>query len=218
MNRLIELLKPKPHTAPYEEHALPAFPYLVIGLGNPGRKYQGNRHNIGFMLVDRLAARLGVVFSRVEFKALVTKGEYQDKKIILAKPQTFMNLSGNSAASLVHYYKIPLSQIILIYDDVDLPLGALRIRPGGGSGGHKGMASTIEQLGTQDFPRMRIGIDRPPGRMPVPDYVLQDFSKGDKAIVESSLERGVEAVLLFVSQGLDPAMNHYNSAVVTNGS
>lgn len=185
-------------------------PYLMTGLGNPGREFHNNRHNVGFMLVSRLAERLGVGFSRMQSKALVTKGEYQGRRVILAKPQTYMNLSGQAVAALVRFYKVPLENALVVYDDVDLPFGTLRLRPSGGSGGQKGMQSIIQTLGTQDFPRLRIGIDRPPGRMEAADYVLQDFSKDQAEALPEVLDRGVEAVLTFIVEGLDAAMNKYN--------
>ena len=187
-------------------------PFLIVGLGNPGRQYRNNRHNIGFLLVDRLAEKLGVTFSRLESKALVTKADYQGQRVVLAKPQTFMNLSGQAAASLVKFYKVPLENLLVAYDDVDLPFGSLRLRPGGGSAGQKGMVSMIERLGTQDFPRLRLGIGRPPGRMEAAAYVLQDFSPAEEPELSASLERGVQAALIFISQGLEAAMNQYNRA------
>ena len=138
-------------------------PFLIAGLGNPGKQYRGNRHNVGFMALDRLAQDLQVNFSRLESKALVAKCEYQGERLVLAKPQTFMNLSGQAVGALARFYKVPLEHIMIVYDDVDLPLGALRLRPTGGSAGQKGMASIIERLGSQDFPRLRIGIGRPTG-------------------------------------------------------
>ncbi len=192
-------------------------PFLITGLGNPGRQYRENRHNVGFMTVDRLAARLDTTFSRMESKAMVAKGDFQGQRLVLAKPQTFMNLSGQSVIGLVHFYKIPPARIMVLYDDVDLPLGTLRIRPGGGSSGQKGMVSIIERLGTQEFPRLRVGIGRPPGRMDAAAYVLQDFSKGEKEFLEAALDRAVLAVLEFVSAGLDAAMNKYNG-VEQNGA
>jgi peptidyl-tRNA hydrolase, PTH1 family len=187
-----------------------AGPYLLIGLGNPGQEYRRNRHNAGFMLLDRLAARLGVSFSRLESRALVTKCEYRGRRLVLGKPQTFMNLSGPAAGALLRYYKVPLANLMVAYDDVDLPLGTLRLRPSGSAAGQKGMASIIERLGTQDIPRLRIGIGRPPGRMDAADYVLQDFSNAEKELLEPTLERGVDAVLLFIGEGLEAAMNQFN--------
>jgi PTH1 family peptidyl-tRNA hydrolase len=187
-------------------------PFLIIGIGNPGREYRNNRHNAGFMVVDRLAEQLGVTFSRVESKALVTKGEYEGRRIVLAKPQTYMNLSGQAARSLVNFYKIPLEHFLVAYDDVDLPIGTIRLRPGGGSAGQKGMASIIERLGTQEFPRLRVGIGRPPGRREAADYVLEDFSQAEKTILEDALERATQAIQLFITDGLESAMNQFNAS------
>ena len=187
--------------------------YLLVGLGNPGRQYRNNRHNIGFMLIDRLAERLKVSFSRVESKALVTKATYQDQRLILAKPQTYMNLSGQSVGALLRYYKIPLVNLLVAYDEVDLPLGTIRIRPSGGSAGHRGMKSIFERLGTQDFPRLRLGVGRPPGRMDAASYVLQDFSNDESEIVSTLLEQGVDAILVYIHDGLETAMNQYNGTL-----
>ena len=187
-------------------------PFLIAGLGNPGKQYRSNRHNVGFMALDRLAQDLRVNFSRLESKALVAKTEYQGERLVLAKPQTFMNLSGQAVGALARFYKVPMEQIMIVYDDVDLPLGALRLRPTGGSAGQKGMASIIERLGSQDFPRLRIGIGRPPGRMDAAAYVLQDFSKGDQEFLEAALDRAVAAVYEWVAQGLESAMNKYNGS------
>jgi PTH1 family peptidyl-tRNA hydrolase len=187
--------------------------FLIVGLGNPGRDYQRNRHNAGFMFVTRLAEELNLSFSRVEMKALIAKGKIQGRQIILAKPQTYMNLSGQSVASLGRYYKVPMASLLVAYDDVDLPFGIIRLRPGGGSGGHNGMKSIIQSLGTQEFPRLRIGIDRPPGRMEAADYVLQDFSAFETEALDQIITRCVEAVLLFMDKGIDTAMNMYNGGV-----
>jgi PTH1 family peptidyl-tRNA hydrolase len=185
-------------------------PFLITGLGNPGPEYRHTRHNVGFMLVDAVAAAIGVKFTRIEMRALATRGEYQGHKIILAKPQTFMNLSGQSVGALARYYKVPTSQVLIAYDDVDLPLGTIRIRHSGGSAGQKGMASIIEKLGTQDIPRMRLGIGRPPGRMEAAAYVLQEFSSSEAILLKQVLERAAQAALRFVSHGLETAMNEYN--------
>jgi PTH1 family peptidyl-tRNA hydrolase len=182
-------------------------------LVNPGRQYRNNRHNIGFMLMDRLAERLKVSFSRVESKALVTKANYQDQRLILAKPQTYMNLSGQAVGAILKYYKIPIENLLVAYDEVDLPLGTIRIRPSGGSAGHKGMKSIFERLGTQDFPRLRLGVGRPPGRMDAANYVLQDFPEDETEIVSSLLDHSVDAVLIFISEGLETAMNQYNGTL-----
>lgn len=193
----------------------PELTYLIAGLGNPGREYRGNRHNVGFMVVDQLAARLKIAFTRVESRALVTKGVYQGSRLILAKPQTYMNESGSAVGALARFYKVELSHILIAYDDVDLPFGALRLRPGGGSAGQKGMGSIIERLGGDQFPRLRVGIGRPPGRMDAAAYVLQNFGRDESGELPAILERAVDAILVFVSQGLNPAMNLYNGSSIT---
>jgi len=186
-------------------------PFLVVGLGNPGRQYKNTRHNAGFLVVDRLSERLGVQFSRLQFRALVVDGRYQDRKIILAKPQTYMNESGQAVGSLVRFYKITQDNIVVVHDDVDLPFGALRLRPAGGSGGQKGMGSIIERLGTQEFPRLRVGIGRPPGQMLAAAYVLQEFDRDEKQELPGVIDRAVDALLSVVTNGLEKAMNQYNA-------
>jgi len=185
-------------------------PYLIVGLGNPGREYRNSRHNVGFMLVDRLAERLGVTFGRLESKALVTKADWDGVRLVLAKPQTYMNLSGKSVVSLLRFYKVPYDQFLVAFDDIDLPFGTLRLRPGGGSSGQKGMQSIMESLGTQGYPRLRIGVNRPPGRMDAADYVLQPFSKEEADFLPAILDRGVQAVEVYVRRGLADAMNQFN--------
>lgn len=185
-------------------------PYLIAGLGNPGQQYSANRHNVGFMVLDQLANQFGVKFSRMEFKALISKAEHQGKRLILAKPQTYMNLSGQAVGAILRYYKIPVAQLLVIYDDVDLPFETLRLRPEGGSGGQKGMQSIIENLGSQEIPRLRVGIGRPPGRMEAADYVLQDFSKAELEILPFALDRATRAVLTYINNGLEMAMNQVN--------
>ena len=187
--------------------------FLIVGLGNPGREYRETRHNVGFMLLDRLAVKLNARFTRLQSRALVASATYQERKIILAKPQTFMNLSGQSVQGLVHFYKLPLTNLIVAHDDLDLPPGTIRIRPDGGSAGQKGMTSILERFGTDDFPRLRLGIGRPPGQMQAPDYVLQDFSNADLMVISETLNRAVEATLTFVIEGLDAAMNKFNGII-----
>lgn len=187
--------------------------YLIVGLGNPGREYRETRHNVGFMLLDHLTARLNIRFTRMQSKALVAIANFQEHKIILAKPQTFMNLSGQSVQGLLHFYKLPLENLLIAHDDLDLPLGTIRIRPDGRSAGQKGMTSTIDRLGTDEFPRLRLGIGRPPGQMQAPDYVLQNFSEFELTVINETLNRAVEAGLTWVTEGLDTAMNKYNGAI-----
>jgi len=188
--------------------------FILIGLGNPGREYKDNRHNIGFMLIDRLAVRLNARGMKLQSKAIVTSGLYEERKLILAKPQTYMNLSGASVQGLAHFYKIPLTNLMVLSDDLDLPFGTIRIRASGGPGGQRGMASIIERLGTKDFPRLRLGIGRPPGRMDAADYVLQDFSRADLKALSEILDRAADAALTFVTEGLNPAMNKFNGSAV----
>jgi len=195
------------------QHSDPNQPYLLVGLGNPGRAYRKNRHNVGFMLMDRLAERMNQSFSRVESQALLTKANYKGRRILLAKPQTFMNLSGQSVGALVRYYKIPLGNLLVAYDDVDIPFDTLRLRSEGGSGGHKGMQSIIQRLGGQGFPRVRIGIGRPPGRMEASDYVLQDFSSQELDMLPMILDRASDAALTYLTEGITEAMNQYNGCV-----
>lgn len=189
-------------------------PFLIVGLGNPGREYVQTRHNIGFMLVDRVCQRLNARAMKIQSKAIVISAQHAEKKIILAKPQTFMNLSGQAVQGLVHFYKLPLDHILLAHDDLDLPFATIRIRPGGGAGGQKGIRSTIEHLGTKDFARLRIGIDRPPGHMDPAAYVLQDFSSKEMETVSATLDRAVDAALAWVSAGLNNAMNQFNGSAI----
>lgn len=192
--------------------------FLIVGLGNPGREYRETRHNVGFMLLDRLSARLNTRFTRMQSKALVASANFQERKIILAKPQTFMNLSGQSVQGLLRFYKLPLGNLLIAHDDLDLPLGTIRIRPDGRSAGQKGMTSTIDRLGTDEFPRLRLGIGRPPGQMQAPNYVLQDFSEIEIPVVTETLNRAVEAGLTWVTEGLDAAMNKYNGTISLGAS
>lgn len=185
-------------------------PYIIVGLGNPGREYRDTRHNIGFMLIDKLAERLNARSMRVQSKAIITTAQYEGRKIILAKPQTYMNLSGQSVQGLVRFYKIPQENLMVAHDDLDLPFCVLRLRPGGGSAGQKGIASIIQQLGTPDFARMRLGIDRPPGRMPAASYVLQTFTQKEAQEVAELLDKAADAALTWVTDGLDAAMNRFN--------
>jgi PTH1 family peptidyl-tRNA hydrolase len=191
--------------------------YLIVGLGNPGRKYRGNRHNIGFMALDRIAATLGIVSDRVEQKAIVGKQQTGEKLLILAKPQTFMNSSGEAVSALINYYKIPLENVLIIYDELDLPLGTVRLRSKGSAAGHNGMRSLIQHIG-QNFARMRLGIGRPPGKMPVPAFVLQDFHASEEPVVDELLTRAVSAAQTFVQEGIDIAMSRHNSQLEQQNS
>ena len=191
----------------------PETTYLLIGLGNPGREYKDTRHNFGFMLIDRIAVRLNARGMKVQSKAIVTTATYEDRKLILAKPQTYMNLSGQSVQGLVNFYKIPLTNIMILSDDLDIPFGTIRIRAAGGPGGQRGLASVIESLGTKDFSRLRLGIGRPPGRMDPANFILQNFSRDEMKSISEILDTAADAVLEFVKNGLNAAMNKFNGDV-----
>lgn len=211
--------QPQAETPPQPEKAPAAAgqTFLLIGLGNPGKEYAGNRHNIGFMVMDHLAARLDVRFARMQSRALTADARHQGHRLILVKPQTYMNESGQAVAALQKFYKAPLSNLIVCFDDMDLPLGRIRIRPKGGSSGQKGMKSIIQRLGNnQGFPRLRMGVGRPPGRTPPEAYLLQDFSKDEKMILNGFLNEASDALLAFVTLGLDAAMNQYNTGAGDN--
>ena len=186
--------------------------YLVVGLGNPGRRYRRNRHNIGFMVIDRMAETAGIRLGRVQSNAIVGDGSLAEKSLILAKPQTYMNLSGNAVGSLARYYRIPMGKLLVIYDEIDLPFGTLRFREQGGSGGHNGMKSIIDRIG-RDFPRLRLGVDRPPGYMEPADYVLQNFSGDELPIVTEMIDLAVDAIQLFLQDGIEIAMTRYNGQI-----
>ena len=188
--------------------------YLLIGLGNPGREHKDNRHNVGFMWIDRIAVRLNAQGMRMQSKSIITSAVFEDRKLLLAKPQTYMNLSGDSVQSLLRFYKLPMENLLVGHDDLDLPFGTLRVRPGGGPGGQRGMASAIEKLGTKDFARLRIGIGRPAGRMDSAAYVLQDFSRAEMADLSAILERAAEAALTFVREGVERTMNKFNGDAI----
>jgi len=184
--------------------------YLLVGLGNPGPNYVDNRHNVGFRCVERLASAHKLTFDRRRKPARLALGTLLERPVIVAKPRTFMNRSGYAVAALVRFYRVQLDRVLVVYDDLDLPLGALRVRPSGGSGGHRGMASIIEQLGSRDFARLRIGIGRPPGRMDPADYVLQDFSKAEEPLVEEVLDMAVATIETWLAEGIDTAMSLHN--------
>ena len=197
--------------APIAESSMGA--YLIVGLGNPGSRYAATRHNVGFQVVDQVSKTFGITLGKVKSKAIIGEGKLDDKKVILAKPQTFMNLSGQAVAALARFYKVPVENMVVIHDDLDLPLGTLRIRPGGGAGGQKGVLSIIEQLGTPDFARIRFGIGRPPGRMDPKDYVLENFLPKEQELAEFTILTARDAVISFIGAGLELTMNKYNGSV-----
>jgi PTH1 family peptidyl-tRNA hydrolase len=187
--------------------------FLIVGLGNPGKEHQKNRHNIGFMAVDRLAEQNDIPLGKVQSKAVIGNGRIAGRHVILAKPQTYMNRSGDSVGPLVNYYRVPLENVLVIYDELDLPFGTLRLRQAGGSGGHNGMKSIINHLG-QEFPRMRLGIGRPPGRMEPADFVLRDFRGQELEVADALLADAVSAVDTYLTEGIDLAMTKHNGTVL----
>ena len=189
---------------------------LIVGLGNPGKTYAHNRHNVGFQCLNYFARLHSIRFWHRQCHARVGAGKISGEKLLLARPGTFMNLSGKSVACLVRKHKIPLSDLLVIYDDLDLPLGKIRLRQGGSSGGHKGMNSIISALGSEDFPRIRVGIGRPDGEKQstsedaIVRYVLSDFSRQEEAMIKPVLTTVAEAIDCFLTQGVTAAMNKFN--------
>jgi PTH1 family peptidyl-tRNA hydrolase len=192
-------------------HEPPMSARLIVGLGNPGSDYLRHRHNVGFRIVGRLAGRHGLAFDRLQHKARVATGRVAGERVILAKPLTYMNKSGESVGPLLHWYKLSLDHLLVIYDDLDIPLGDLRLRPQGGSGGHRGMRSIIQQLGSGEFARLRVGIGRPPPRWDPADYVLSPFTEDELPMVEDVCERAVAAAERWLAEGVEVAMNEFNT-------
>lgn len=183
---------------------------VIAGLGNPGSKYENTRHNAGFIAIDLLSKKYGIKVDRLKHKALTGDGLINGERVLLVKPQTFMNLSGESIRDIVQWYKVPAENLIVIYDDVDLPAGALRIRSKGSSGTHNGMKSVIYQLQSDGFPRIRIGIGKAPEGWDLADYVLGRFGADEIPVVAKCIERAAEAAALIATEGVATAMNKYN--------
>lgn len=184
---------------------------LIVGLGNPGREYAGNRHNVGFMAAERWVAARSLAFNKLQHRAIIALGRAGERRVIVAKPQTFMNDSGRAVSALLRFYKVSPERLVVIFDDLDLPFGAIRLRAEGGAGGHNGMRSIIQQLGSPQFARLRMGIGRPPGRMDPAAFVLQDFARDETAVLAAVLDRAVEALDVFIAQGITTAMNQFNA-------
>lgn len=185
--------------------------FIVAGLGNPGREYARHRHNVGFMVVNELAQRHDVTSMRRQGKSLVTELLLGKMQVVLAKPQTFMNCSGEAVAELVHFFNLPLERLLVVFDDLNLPMGVMRVRMEGGSGGQKGMMSVIDQLDSRAIPRIRVGIDRPPGRMDAADYVLKPFSGQQSEVITNMLPLVADAIETVVREGIVTAMDKFNS-------
>ncbi len=181
---------------------------VIVGLGNPGPRYKDTRHNVGFQTLEELARRHPVQRQESRFDAIIAHLQIKQEKVFLLKPLTYMNLSGKAVRALIAYYKIDLRDIIVIYDDMDLPVGNLRIRSAGGTGGHRGMTSLVENLGTREFARIRIGIGRPPHE--AIDWVLGRFSPEEKPLISNAVARAADAVETWIAHGIEKAMNEYN--------
>jgi PTH1 family peptidyl-tRNA hydrolase len=186
--------------------------WLVVGLGNPGSGYAGNRHNCGFMVADVLADRMRAPFKRDRSRARVAVGRLAGYPVTLAKPQSFMNLSGRPVAALRTFYKIPVERIVVIHDELDVPFGTVRLKQGGGDNGHNGLRSVTAALGSRDYLRVRVGIGRPPGRMDPADFVLHDFSAAERKVLPDVLERCADAVEALLQRGLAAAQNEFHGA------
>jgi peptidyl-tRNA hydrolase, PTH1 family len=189
---------------------------LIVGLGNPGQEYSTNRHNIGFLCVNHIAKTHRIALDDKRGKARIGIGNIAGNQVVLAKPQTYMNLSGESVGPLMQRYLVKLEDLIVIHDDLDLPLGKIRIRPDSSAGGHNGIKSIIDCLGTQNFVRIRVGISRPQNIesdrfVSVKEYVLGDFSEADQPVIEATIKRVGDAVVTLLTAGLNPAMNKFNT-------
>lgn len=183
---------------------------LIAGLGNPGKEYENTRHNAGFLVLDTLAQKLGADLSERKHRALCGKAVIGGQKVTLLKPQTYMNSSGESIRAAADYYKVPPEDILVVYDDISLAPGQLRIRAKGSAGGHNGIKSIIAHLGTQEFPRVKVGIGEKPPRMDLADYVLGHFSSGEKKIMEEAAKEAADAICEIVNVGIEQAMNDHN--------
>lgn len=184
---------------------------LVVGLGNPGRKYEGTRHNVGWEVLAELSRRFTGPAPRIKFEAELVEIPIGDERVLLAAPQTYMNLSGRSVRQIVDFYKMPIRDVLVVSDDLNLPTGQLRLRGSGTAGGQKGLQNIIDQFGSNDFSRLRVGIDRPPGGRDASDYVLQRFSRGEREKIDEAVRGGADGVELWVREGLDAAMNKVNA-------
>ena len=184
--------------------------YIIAGLGNPGKQYDRTRHNVGFEVIDLLADRMGISVTEKKFKGLYGKGMLAGEKVVLLKPQTYMNLSGESLREAADFYKVEPENIIVIHDDIDLEPGQLRLRAKGSAGGHNGLKNIIAHLGTQEFLRIKVGVGAKPRGMDLADYVLGRFSSGEQAMMEEAYRDAGDAVELLLSEGMEKAMNRYN--------
>lgn len=184
--------------------------FIVAGLGNPGTRYDNTRHNVGFETIDLLSEKYGIKVSKLKHKALLGDGFIEGEKAMLVKPQTFMNLSGESIRDIIEWYKVPIRNLIVIYDDIDLLPGKIRVRAKGSAGTHNGMRSVIYQLQSDDFPRVRIGIGKPPEGWDLADFVLGKFNSDERKIMDESIKNAAEAIAAIIKSGTETAMNKFN--------
>jgi peptidyl-tRNA hydrolase, PTH1 family len=184
--------------------------WLVAGLGNPGPEFAGNRHNVGFMCADLLASRVGTTFKRDRSRAMVASGLLAGTPVIIAKPMSFMNVSGGPVRALRAFYKLPPDRVLVVHDELDLPFGTIRLKLGGGDNGHNGLRSVTASLGTRDYYRLRVGIGRPPGRMDPADYVLSNFSGAERAELPELVDRAADAAEMLLERGLAVAQNEFH--------
>jgi PTH1 family peptidyl-tRNA hydrolase len=189
--------------------------WLVVGLGNPGPSYAGNRHNVGFMVLDLLADRVGARFKAHKGRADVVEGRLAGLPAVLAKPKTYMNLSGGPVASLRDFFKVPAERIVVVHDELDIPYGAVRLKLGGGDNGHNGLRSITASLGTRDYLRVRVGVGRPPGRQDPADYVLKDFSAAERKELGFHVDRAADAVEALLTGPLAAAQNVFHAELPT---
>lgn len=185
--------------------------YLLVGLGNPGERYSTTRHNVGFIFLDYLAERFSLVFKRSKWQALQARAMLWNTPVLLVKPETYMNLSGEAVGAISRYYQVPAERVIVLHDDLDLSQGRIKIVGGRGAGGHKGIISIIKHLGGTDFPRIKIGIGRPPDKMPTDRYVLAGLDSDDLDSLMAGMGHVEEGVRLIIEQGISTAMNQINS-------
>lgn len=191
--------------------AVGAIEYLLVGLGNPGKEYEGTRHNTGFMAIDKIAGDAGVKLDRLKFKGLCASTTFGGKKVLLLKPSTFMNLSGQSVTEAMHFYKLPPEKVIVFFDDISLPCGHLRIRRKGSDGGHNGMKNILYLSGSDQFPRIKIGVGKKPNpQWDLADWVLSHFSTDEMKLMDESTKNAAAAAALMVNDKIDEAMNRYN--------
>lgn len=184
---------------------------LVVGLGNPGKKYEGTRHNVGFDLIAEIAHRHGAAKPRTKFEAEMSEVTIGPERVLLLAPQTYMNHSGRSVRQAVDFFQLTPADLLVVCDDINLPLGRLRLRKGGSAGGQKGLANIIQHLGTETFPRLRLGVDLPPAGRDAADYVLDRFGKAEARVIADSLKLAVDAIEVWLAQGTDAAMNRFNA-------